>query len=96
VPDRQSIGQIRKEQMELTIEQGIPLFREWLIKRNLDHSQMCLICTSGKLYRSDEEVPYLTFDLLSIKPIEDVSLSAVGTCSNCGNQTTCSFSLMGR
>jgi hypothetical protein len=82
--------------MKLTIEQGIPLFREWLIQNNQDHSHMCLVCTTGKLYRSDEEVPYLVFDLLSIKPIEDVALSAVGTCSNCANQTTCTFDLMGR
>ena len=82
--------------MDMSVEERMREFPKFLEELNREKRSMCEVCSKGKLYRPGEPVPFITYDVKSITPIEDIALKANGRCNDCGHQVEFIFYLVGR
>lgn len=58
---------------------------------NANKSEMCLVCTEGKLYRPNEPFPHVLYDLSTLREVSPGHLVIEGVCNECGSTSTFDF-----
>ncbi|MBY0372301.1 hypothetical protein K2X33_16595 [bacterium] len=75
---------------------GMDWVRQTVERLNREKSEMCLVCTAGKLYGPGEPVPYVVFDIRTAREEFPGRLVVTGTCTTCGSKVDLGFDLIGK
>lgn len=60
--------------------------REVVERVNREHSYFCPRCSEGKKYGPSEQIPFVRFEVESVRKDKNDFWKASGRCSTCGHQ----------